>query len=141
MRCEMFTLREIPVIVCRAHTIPQGIKPAFATIKSRLNHQEKRQFFGLIYQIEEEPEYYAAVQVHNRKDSLRLELPKMVIPGGLYVRSLLPVGPVTPSRMMKAFRTMEARFPFDTWRPKIEFYRDGRRPHLYLPIRQDTTAE
>lgn len=135
LRCFLFTLRDIDVVVCKAYRIPEGIKPAFATIKARLSRLEKRQVFGLTYAAEEEPEYYAAVEVYNHKDAARFDLPRMVIPGGRYARALLPPGTTTPARVAATFREMQELYPFDRWRPKIEFLRPPRRPHLYLPIK------
>ena len=135
LRCVPITLMDIHVGVCRAHKIPGGIKPAFATIQSKLTQGEKRQIFGLTYCAEEEPEFFAAVEVYNRNDLTRLDLPKMVIPGGAYVRALFPDTRPNPTRINTAFRELEQRFEFDFWRPKIEFYRESRKLHLYLPVK------
>ena len=137
LRCDILTLRDIPVVACKAHSIPNGIKPAFATIKAKLSQLEKRQIFGLTYHAEADPEFFAAVEIFNRRDAARFDLPKIVIPGGRYARALLPAGPVTPTRIAKAFRDMRERYIFDHWRPTIEFYRGSRRPHIYLPIREE----
>jgi len=135
LRCVLFTLPDIHVVACKADAIPEGITPAFLSLKARLSKEENRQIFGLTYDAEEEPEYYAAVEIFNRNDVAQFELPKMVIPGGLYARTLVPEGAGTPARVDALFHEMQGLYPYDRWRPKVEFLRHPRRSHLYLPVK------
>lgn len=118
---------EIPVLFVRAEGGPAGAQAAFQELESRLPTLRGRKFFATC----RGDDYRACVKRDPDDVPEVLALEVGTIPGGLYARQKLKGG---PENIAATFDAMARKFPHDTSRPCVEFYRRHDEVILLLPV-------
>lgn len=126
----------IEVLRVRADMKGKGPAEAFRALESRLPNLKRRRFYGAFRLLPEGEEYYACVERSPDDDPKTMALEIGTLPGGLYVRRKVLdwESVVRAGKLGEIVQEMVHRYPVDTARPELEFYRSRSELHLLVPV-------
>ena len=129
------TLEDIPIIYIKSDRGVTGSKQAFDKLESKLQTLRGRKFYGVIFGVPPNDEYWASVATVASDNSVRLDLKTGVIPGGRYIQTKLFDWTKKIDLVGKIFEDLSKQFPIDSSRPGVEFYRSMDELVIRLPIK------
>ncbi|WP_157202638.1 GyrI-like domain-containing protein [Calidithermus chliarophilus] len=131
------TLVELPdlhLMVSRADEFPNGIRPAWERLESKLASLKGRKFYGLTFTEGSQLVYYAGLEPVSAEEVAALDFPTLMIKGGTYARTKLFDWPRHADKIGEIFGELMRDFPKDPTGPTIEYYRSQSELHLLIPV-------
>ncbi len=109
---------------------------AFQAVEKKLGTMKGRKFYGLLYGKPDDGEYFACVEKLRDDDPKTLGLEVREIPAGMYARRKIRYWYEDIASIGSGFGILFDRYPHDTSRPTVEYYRSERDVYIFFPIKE-----
>ncbi len=128
---------KLRLITAKSTKFPEGNRAAFAAIESHLKSLKGRRFYGLVYETDDNMDYYAGLVPDSEIEERRfaeLGYPIMEIDGGPCARIKLLDWTSKTHEIGPTIGAMIKQFGIDPTRPQMEYYRSLSELHLLVPV-------
>jgi len=126
------------VLYVKTSDIPAGVPKAFVKLESHLSTLRGRRFYGAFFYNQENPFYWACVEIKEGDNLNNPELEIGMLPAGKFATRKLKNWSDEkdiPKKIVGTFEEMSKEFEADRERPEIEFYRSQSELIVMLPIK------